>query len=233
MKNLFLLTLMILPAFPQPLPSEARQQERIRKYEQIVADNPRDVEFWHELALAYRDAEMWDKAINADSEAVKRLPRYAAAFHSRGKSRIGKQDYLGAIPDFTEAIRLFELRGGIDLYLTVEQPPDSYIDSYRTRGIALSHLDRFSEAITDVATALKLRKDDATLIFEKGYLEEKAGRKTDAVVDLHRAGLLYADNYGRKSAEDCAAHLDALGAHGEAAEVRRKLEPRKAKSDLP
>ena len=232
MKTLFLL-LLTLPAFTQPLPSEARQQERIRKYEQIVADNPRDVEFWHELAEAYQDAELWDKAINADSEAIKRLPRYADAFRSRGKSRVGKQDYLGAIPDFTEAIRLIELRGGVDYYITVERPPESYIYSYRTRGIALSHLGRYNEAIADLAIALRLKKDDATLIFEKGYLEDKAGRKADAIVDLHRAGLIYADSYGRKSAEDCAVRLDSLGAHGEAADVRRKLEPRKAKSDLP
>ena len=100
-------------AYGQPLPSEARQQERIHKYEQIVADNPRDIEFWHELADAYRDAEMWDKAINADSEAIKRHPKYAAAFYGRGKAKVGKQDYAGAVADFNDTIRLFELRGGL------------------------------------------------------------------------------------------------------------------------
>jgi len=217
----------------QPLPSEARQQERIHKYERIVADNPRDIEFWHELADAYREAEMWDKAINADSEAIKRHAKYAAAYHGRAKAKVGKQDYAGAVADFNESIRLFEVRGGLEMYLTVEQPSDTYIDSYRSRGVALSHLNRFNEGVADLAIALKLRKDDPTLLYEKGYLEEKAGRKKDAVVDFHRSGMIYADGYGRKSAQECIAHLDGLGAAAEADDIRRKMEPRKSKSDLP
>jgi tetratricopeptide (TPR) repeat protein len=106
----------------QPLPSEARVQEQIKKYEAITRDNPRDVEFWHELAGLYRQAEMWDKAIAAETQAVQRFPKYAAAFYGRGKARMGKDDYNGAIEDFTTCIKLAELRGGLDLYLTVEQP---------------------------------------------------------------------------------------------------------------
>ena len=228
--------ILLLAAFSlygQPLPSEAHLQERIHKYEQIVADNPRDIEFWHELADVYREAETWDKAINADSEAIKRHPKYAAAFYGRGKAKVGRQDYASAVADFNESIRLFELRGGLQIYLTEEQPSDIYIDSYRSRGVALSHLNRFNEGIADLAIALKLRKDDPTLLYEKGYLEEKAARKKDAVADFQRAGLIYADGYNRKSAQECAAHLEGLGAGPEADAVRRKLEPRKAKSDLP
>jgi tetratricopeptide (TPR) repeat protein len=217
----------------QPLPSEARLEERIHKYEQLVADNPRDVEFWQELADVYREAEMWDKAINADSEAIKRHPRYAAAFYGRAKAKVGKQDYAAAVADFNETIRLFELRGGLQIYLSEEQPSDIYIDSYRSRGVALSHLNRFDEAITDIAIALRLRQEDPRLLYEKGYLEEKAGRRKDAIADYQRAGLIYADGRDRKSAQECATHLEGLSARNEAAEVLHKLEPRKAKSDLP
>jgi tetratricopeptide (TPR) repeat protein len=217
----------------QPLPSEAQQQERIRKYEHLVADNPRDIEFWADLADIYREAEMWDKAIHADSEAIQRFPKYAFAYYSRGKAKVGKEDYAAAVADFNEAIRLIELRGGLQIYLTEEQPPESYIDSYRSRGVALSHLNRFNEGIADLAIALKLRQDDPTLLFEKGYLEEKGGRKQDAVADLERAGLIYADGRDRSSAQECVTHLEGLSAKSEADEIRRKLEPKKAKSDLP
>jgi tetratricopeptide (TPR) repeat protein len=236
-RPLFVLLPMIPAMMPavhgQPLPSEARQQEQIRKYEQLVADNPRDIEFWADLADLYRQAEMWDKAIKADSEAIQRHPKYAYAFWSRGKAKVGRQDYAEAVADFNEAIRLIELRGGLELYLTVEQPSENYIDSYRSRGVALSHLNRFNEGIADLAIALRLRKDDPILMFEKGYLEEKAGRKKDAVTDYQRAGLIYADGYDRKAAQDCATHLEGLGAKSEADAVRQKLLPRKAKSDLP
>ena len=230
---MFVLMIVASSIHAQPLPSEAQQQERIHKYEQLVADNPKDVEFWADLADLYREAEMWDKAIHADTEAVTRFPKYAVAFYGRGKAKVGKQDYSGAVSDFNECIRLIELRGGLQIYLTEEQPPESYIDSYRSRGVALSHLNRFDEAIADLAIALKLRKDDPTLLFEKGYLEEKGGRKKDAVVDYQRAGLIYADSHDRKDAQECATHLDGLSAKNEADEVRRKMEPKKAKSDLP
>jgi tetratricopeptide (TPR) repeat protein len=221
------------PVCSQPLPSEERQQEQIKKYEQLVADNPRDVEFWHELADLYRGAELWDKAIHADSEAIQRFPEYAAAYYGRGKARVGKEDYAGAVADFNDAIRLLEQRGGLERYLSLEQPPEFYIDSYRTRGVALSHLNRFNEAIADLAIALRLRKDDPRLLFEKGYLEEKAGRKPDATADFRRAGLIYADSHAGKDAESCAAHLETLSAKAEAAEVRKALEPKQKKSDLP
>jgi tetratricopeptide (TPR) repeat protein len=229
----FVLAALVANIHSQPLPSEARQQEQIKKYEQLVADNPRDIEFWADLADLYRKAEMWDKAINADSEAIKRHPQYAYAFWSRAKAKAGKQDYAAAVADFNESIRLIELRGGLELYLTLEQPTENYIDSYRSRGVALSHLNRFDEAVADLTIALKLRKDDPRLLFEKGYLEEKAGRKKDAAVDYKRAGLIYADGYDRKAAQDCATHLDALGAKPEADAVRHQMEPKKAKTDLP
>jgi tetratricopeptide (TPR) repeat protein len=225
--------LLALSAAAQPLPSEAAQQERIRKYEQITADNPRDVEMWHELAGFYREAEQWDKAIGAETQAIQRHGKYAVAFYGRGKAKQGKEDYTGAVEDFTASIRLLEARGGLDLYLTVEQPPDSYIDSYRSRGVALAHLNRYSDAIADLSIALKLRKDDPKLLYERGYLEEKGGRKSDAIPDYSRAGLIYADAHARQPASDCIARLDGLGAKAESDAIRRKLEPRKAKSDLP
>src|ERR1700680_2417633 len=95
----------------QALPSEQRLQQQIRQYEQLTQDNPRDVEFWHILGGLYREAEQWDKAIAAETEAVQRHPKYAVAFYGRGKARVGKEDYSGAVEDFTSSIKLFEARG--------------------------------------------------------------------------------------------------------------------------
>src|ERR1700722_10965197 len=142
MRKLILLGL-ASAAVAQPLPSEARTQQRIQQYEQLTRDNPRDVEFWHVLGGLYRDAEMWDKAIAAETQAVERHPKYTVAFYGRGKARMGKDDYSGAITDFTSSIKLFEMRGGVEMYLTLEQPSAEYIDCYRTRGIALSHLNKY------------------------------------------------------------------------------------------
>jgi tetratricopeptide (TPR) repeat protein len=232
MLRLFAGILCALPVLGQPLPSEARVNERIQKYEELTRSNPRDVEFWHVLGGLYREAEQWDKAINAETQAIQKFPKYAVAYYGRGKARVGKEDYAGAVEDFTSSIRLYEARGGLE-NLTVEQPSAEYIDCYRTRGIALSHLNKYKEGIADVSTAIKLRKDDPKLLYERGYLEEKAGLKKDAIPDYHRAGLIYADGFAKASAQECVARLDGLGAKAEADAVRLKLAPKTPKSDLP
>jgi len=217
----------------QALPKEARVQERIHKYEEITRDNPRDVEMWHILGGFYREAELWDKAIAAETQAVERHPKYAVAFYGRGKARVGKEDYSGAVEDFTSSIKLYEARGGVEMYLTLEQPSQEYIDCYRTRGVALSHINKYKEGIADLSTAIKLRKDDPKLLYERGYLEEKAGLKKDAVPDYHRAGMIYADSSAKASAQECVSRLDGLGAKAEADAVRLKMAPKTRKSDLP
>lgn len=217
----------------QALPSEERLQKEIRQYEQLTQDNPRDVEFWHILGGLYREAEQWDKAIAAETQAVQRHPKYAVAFYGRGKARMGKADYSGAIDDFTASIKLYEMRGGVEMYLTVEQPSAEYIDCYRTRGVALSHLNQYPQGIADISIAIKLHKDDAKLLYERGYLEEKADMKREAIQDYHRAGMLYADASARTPAQECVVRLDGLGATAEADDVRLKIAPKTPKSDLP
>lgn len=231
MFRIYILAAVALSA--QPLPSEARQQQRIQQYEQLTRDNPRDVEFWHILGGLYRESEQWDKAIAAETQAIQRHPKYAVAFHGRGKARVGKEDYAGAVEDFTASIKLFESRGGLEIYLTLEQPSAEYIDCYRTRGVALSHLNKYSEGIGNLSIAIRLRKDDPRLLHDRGYLEEKAGRKQDAVGDYQRAGLLFADASARAAAQECVERLDGLGAKKEADAVRLKLAPRTPRSDLP
>src|ERR1700682_5924112 len=92
MLRICVLALCAAAMYVQPLPSEARVQERIQKYEALTRDNPRDVEFWHILGGFYREAEQWDKAISAETQALQRHPKYAVAFYGRGKARMGKED---------------------------------------------------------------------------------------------------------------------------------------------
>jgi len=215
------------------LPSEAKLQNEIQKYEQLTRDNPRDVEYWHILGGLYREAERWDKAIAAETQAIQGHPKYAVAYYGRGKARMGKEDYSNAVQDFTSAIQLYEARGGLQIYLTLEQPSDEYIDCYRTRGVALAHLNKYPEGIADVSTAVKLHKDDPKLLYDRGYLEEKADKKKDAVRDYYRAGMPYADSSARERAQECVARLDALGAKEQADSVRQQLIPKPPKTDLP
>jgi tetratricopeptide (TPR) repeat protein len=229
----------------QELPSDLRLLGEIQKYEQLTRDNPRDVEFHHIMAGLYREAEQWDKAIDAETQAIERHPKYAVAFWGRGKARMGKaaagassdprqSDYCSsAVEDFTASIALFEMRGGLEMYLTVEQPSAEYIDCYRTRGVALAHLTKHAEGIADLSVALKLRNDDPKLLYERGYLQENAGLKKEAIPDYHRAGTIYADLHDTAAAQECIARLNRLGAKAQAEAVRLILAPKTPKSDLP
>jgi tetratricopeptide (TPR) repeat protein len=222
-----------LPAPAQPLPSEQERNERIARLKEIVAASPKDVGTWHDLADVYREAKDWDKAIDAETHAIEGHPKYAVAYYGRGLAYFYKQNFPSARAEFTKAIDLWQANGGLEKFLTLEQPKPEHIDSYRMRGLAWSHEGKFSEAIADCDTALKLKKDDAPLTFEKAYLEQKAGKTKEAVADYRRAGLLYADRGSTSDALTMAKTLDQMGAKMESEEIVKRVEDAKPKSVLP
>ena len=217
----------------QPLPSEQQRNQRIDRLKAITQHNPRDVGSWHDLADLLREAQRFDEAIEADTRAIDGHPRYAVAYYGRGRAYFEKRDLAPARADLTKAIELWQSRGGLEKYLTVERPPEALIDSYRTRGLAWAHESKWSEAIADVSVASQLDKDNPQHYYERAHLEDKAGRKNDAVSNFQRAALLYFDAGRRKNAEQCLARLRELGAEAQAREVEGRINAAKPKSDLP
>jgi tetratricopeptide (TPR) repeat protein len=132
-------------------------------------------------------------------------------------------DHAGAIQDFSIAIRVWEFPGGLQKFLTLEQPKAEYIDSYRSRGVARGHLNDWDGAVADLTTAMRLRKDDARLHYERGYLAEKAGRAAEAVADYFRAGLIYSDEGAKSLVRKCASALERLGAETRAQSLTERL----------
>ena len=217
----------------QTLPSEARLRERIARFVEITRASPRDVGSWHELATLYRQASEWDLAVAAETKAIDQHPRYAAAFWGRGKAHVGRRSFAEARSDFSAAIDLWQTRGGLEKYLTVERPPAELVDSYRTRGVAWAHEGKFDDAVADLSIAISLQKDDARLHYERAYLLEKAGKVKDAVADYRWAGLLYVDGKAIEQARECGDILRRLGAQDEAAALAKRIEDARPKSDLP
>lgn len=231
--GLWSLVFLSSPLFSQPLPSEKERNDRIARLQEIVKASPKDVGTWHDLAGVYREAEAWDKAIDAETHAIEGHPKYAVAYYGRGVAYFHKKNFPSARGDFTKAIDLWQANGGLEKFLTLEQPKPEHIDSYRMRGLAWSHEGKFAEGIADCDTALKLKKDDAPLTFEKAYLEQKAGKTKEAVADYRRAGLLFIDRGSSRDALLMAKALEDLGAKTESEEIVKRLEEAKPKSDLP
>jgi len=223
----------VVQAAAQSLPLEAERAQRIDRLKEITAGSPKDVGSWHDLGQLLYEADRFDEAIEAESRAIAIHPKYAVAFYGRGRSRMQKREYALARTDFTAAITLWESRGGLERFLTEEVPKPEHVASYRDRGISFAHEGRFQEGIADLDIAVKLRKDDPVLLFERAHLEEKAGRKSDAIADFHRAGLIRAERGDVKGARDCVSRLTTLGASTQAKEIEKRLEPKPRGDDLP
>ena len=220
------------PSEPLLLPSN---EALLRRFERLRADvdgQPDNPGAWHEMAGIYRELSLWDKAIIAEDLAIEYHPNFAGAYHGRGKAKMEIHDWADAVADFTAAIRLWEFPDGLEKFLTLEEPRDEYVDSYRTRGVARAHEGDHDAAIGDVSTAIRLRRHNARLYYERAYLEERAGRAEDARIDAYNAGRLYLDRGEKEDAAECVSLLDRLGAHDDADKLRILMAARKP-SDLP
>lgn len=224
----------VQPAAREPwlVPSQEALRRRFERLRATVDERPDDASSWHEIAGIYRELAEWDKAIIAEHLAIEHHPSYVAAYYGRGKTWMELHRWDQAVEDFTASIRLWEFRGGIEKFLTLEEPPKEYVDSYRTRGVAKAHAGDYPSAIADVKIAVRLNRNNARLHFELGYLEEKAGRVEDARVDVHNAALLFLDAGDKGGAEECVAALDRLGAVEEADKLRIRMAGRRP-GDLP
>lgn len=217
---------------PWLLPSQEALHRRFERLRATVDERPDDSFSWHEIAGIYRELSEWDKAIIAEDLAIEHHPSYVLAYYGRGKTWMELHRWAQAAADFTAAIRLWEFPGGLEKFLTLDKPPDEYVDSYRTRGVAKAHAGDYAAAIADLKIAVRLNRNNARLHFELGYLEEKAGRGQDARVDVHNAAVLYLDLGDKSGAEECVAALDRLGALEEADRLRIRMSGRRP-SDLP
>ncbi len=231
MKRLSLTLLALLVAFhaaaqplPSLLPSEEAREKKIQRLVQITRARPKDVGSWHDLAALYREAGRWDRAIEAETKAVAGHPKYAAAYHGRGKAYFAKRDFARAREDFSRAIDLWQSRGGLEAFLTVEQAGAEHVDSYKSRGLAWAAEENHQEGIADLTTAIRLKKHDPELHMTRAEMREKAGLMSDAVADYRLAGLLYLDLGRELGARAAILALKRLKADPESEEIRRRIE---------
>ena len=195
------------------LQQQGKRDNAIEKWRAIAhiaegSDNDLAVRAW--LSIGYLVLVGGSKdCILAYDEAI-RLKPDAAAYTSRGSSKVffGRSD--DALADYNEAIRL---------------EPD-YAAAYASRGILKVMLDRYDDAIADYNEAIRLEPDDAAVTYtNRAILKALLGRYDDAIVDYNEAIRLEPDHAGaytnRGNAKTSLGRYDdAIVDHNEAIRLK-------------
>ena len=136
----------------------------------------------------------------------------AETYFQRGNLNYELGDYVGAIADYTEAVRLkpdyaiaYCNRGNakaelgqyvaaITDYDTAIQLKPDYAEAYNNRGITKNQLGQHAAAISDYDTAIRLKPDNAEVYNNRGLAKADVGQRAAAIADYDTAIRLKPDN---------------------------------------
>ena len=164
------------------LQQQGKRDDAIEKWRALAhiaegSDNDLAARAWFSIGYLVLVGGSKD-CILAYDEAIRLKPDYAAAYNSRGTSKVVLERYDDAIADYDEAIRL---------------KPD-YAAAYNSRGVSKVVLERYDDAIADYDEAIRLKPDSAALTYNnRGILKGLLGRYDDAIVDYNEAIRLEPD----------------------------------------
>src|SRR5262245_32835435 len=136
---------------------------------------------YFEAAVGDHRAGNLDAAIDGYTQAIETHPKFAAAFHFRGKAFEAKGDGRKAFSDYTKAISI--------------EPKSA--QALWDRGMLLRSMQQLETAISDFARVAKLTKDPAAHV-QRGYIYLLKGHLDRAIADFTTAikrAPDYADAY--------------------------------------
>ncbi|HNR42186.1 MAG TPA: tetratricopeptide repeat protein [Bacteroidales bacterium] len=97
--------------------------------------------------------------------------RDALVFYNHAMFLIGRKDYIGAIVNFTEAVRRDSL----------------FLQAYENRGVARYYLNDYEGAIADYDRALKINPYDYNTYGRRGWAKFRLQQYSEAVIDFSKA----------------------------------------------
>jgi tetratricopeptide (TPR) repeat protein len=149
-----------------------------------------------------RPIEGCTAVINTGRQVLQRL---ATAYNNRGVAYRIKGNYVPAIDDFNEAIRLvpdyasaFNNRGvayrnmgnlvrAVDDYDQAIRIKPDYVAAYYNRGLALTDKGEYGKAISDFTVVLRVDPKNPIVIYRRGEAYLKSGEVDAANADLAQA----------------------------------------------
>jgi tetratricopeptide (TPR) repeat protein len=142
-----------------------------------------------------------------------------------GRAKQKKENYTGAIADYTAAINKNEAQVQKFLKKSDELNAASSVDSsyaipYYLRGVCLSATGKDNDAMNDLNTAIRINPKLGGAYYERGRIMYSSGKKDEGCMELGRAASL-GDSAAKEIFDEYFCWKDAVVAHNEAASKLR------------
>ena len=152
-----------------------RIREANTEFDQAVADNPDDPDFWHLRGLHYRDdREDYDRAIADFTEAIRLTPDNPEILYDRGLAHENLGDDDSALSDYGNAVAI---------------KPD-YPEAYYALGMIRTRRRQHQEAIADFDQAIAHNPNYALAYQRRGVCYYQLGNEEQARADFNKAAQL-------------------------------------------
>ncbi|PYY20346.1 MAG: hypothetical protein DMG62_23715 [Acidobacteria bacterium] len=161
-----------------------RYRRAIEDYDRALDLDPASVSAYNGRGIACWSLKEYQRAIQDFERALDLDPTFAGAYNNRGLAYRGLKEYQRAIEDYDRAITLdptsiaaydnryeaYRLIGNyelalsdLDCILTLQENVEAR--TYNNRGLVLSYLKRYEEAIEDYERGLRKEPDDIYLLY--------------------------------------------------------------------
>lgn len=164
--------------------------------------------YFFEQGLARWERGEMDIAVTCFTQAIQLDPVYLDAYLNRGAANQNNGDFVGAIKDYTDALRLkpservvpwlFHMRGmayesldhlneALRDYDMAIRADTRFVDAYRSRSYARVQAGDMTGAVADITEVLRYFPGDSALYNERGNLYADQGFLDEAIGDYSQA----------------------------------------------
>ena len=198
----------------EKLYQDGRYQEAIAVCNQVLRDNPKNVEAYYRRGMAYYRLQKYDQALADLEKAIGLDPKHSRSYNGRGGVFYSLKRYQEAIQNFDTALSI----------------DPSYGSAYINRALCKRELKDPRGALADLDRALQLDPKNTAALINRGLLKSDAGDAAGAVADYDLVLSIAPDNtnalLNRSSARRRMGNLD-----GAIADASRLIELRPKDAD--